>query len=265
MTTVERVIDPETGVIVDLLQPAEAMELTSRIKGHVAKAWVLLSEAHERKAHLAMGYGTWAEYVETEFEMSRSYSYRLLDLASVIRELESGLIAASWSITDGVVSPMGDINERQGRALSPLKGQPDEMAAAYIEATVVAEDEGRPVTSADIKEAVDTRTPAIKAMHERKAREQAERDQAAAGPTVADVIDKVTEAFEDNHPNLALRSDFGKAMGKVHAHIAKFDLRAVANAFAHGDELDQERPADFAADLRRWAEGLDPKRTLRSV
>jgi hypothetical protein len=52
-------------------------------------AWRLLEIAKREGDHLTLGYATWAEYVNIELHMSRSNSYRLLDQAYVIRELEA--------------------------------------------------------------------------------------------------------------------------------------------------------------------------------
>lgn len=83
-----------------------AQELTSRIKSAANDLWQLLTEAHEKKAYKALGYSTWAEYVKSEFDMSRGHSYRLLNQGAVIKEL-------------GKMSPMGDISERDARKIKP--------------------------------------------------------------------------------------------------------------------------------------------------
>lgn len=103
-------IDTVTGEIVTSdLTSGEARALTNRIKAAVEEAWALLLEAHERRAWTALGYHRWEDYVRGEFNMSRSYSYRLLDQAAVVRAIEA-------------VSPMGDIelDERAARDLKPI-------------------------------------------------------------------------------------------------------------------------------------------------
>lgn len=93
-----------------VLTKVEAMEVTAKIQAYAGVAWILLYEAHRRQAHKALGYATWAEYVETEFDMSRGYSYRLISQARVVIEISE---AAG-------VSPMGDITERQARDIEPI-------------------------------------------------------------------------------------------------------------------------------------------------
>ena len=93
------------------LSEAEARDLTDRIRSTAEDLWSLLLEAHDRQAWKALGYGTWAEYVQTEFSMSRVHAHRLMDQGRVIREIE----AAS-----GVALPMGNtLSEREARDLKP--------------------------------------------------------------------------------------------------------------------------------------------------
>lgn len=63
------------------LSAEDARELTDRIRRMVGLLWELVTEAHERKAHKALGYATWKDYVAAEFQMSESRSYQLLDQA----------------------------------------------------------------------------------------------------------------------------------------------------------------------------------------
>lgn len=82
-------VNTETGEIVVPLTRDEAQALTAKIKGYVSQAWLMLVEAHDRHAHIALGYSTWADYVQAEFEIGRSRSYQILDQARVIRELDA--------------------------------------------------------------------------------------------------------------------------------------------------------------------------------
>lgn len=66
----------------------EAQTLTSAIRTSAIATYVLLSAAHEGRAYKAMGYSTWRDYVKTEFDMSVQNSYRLLNVATVISEIE---------------------------------------------------------------------------------------------------------------------------------------------------------------------------------
>jgi hypothetical protein len=69
------------------LTSAEARELTEAIRENVVTTSELLLEAHDRQAWRVLGYRSWSEYLATEFDVSRSHSYRLLDQARVMGEL----------------------------------------------------------------------------------------------------------------------------------------------------------------------------------
>jgi hypothetical protein len=104
------------------LMPNEAKELTRRIHRCLERAYVLLYEAHQRKAWQALGYETFAEYVRGEFAMSRSRAYQLLDQARVVREISA---AAS---TDA------DIPEPAARELKPILPEVVEQVRARVAA-----------------------------------------------------------------------------------------------------------------------------------
>jgi hypothetical protein len=91
------------------LDAAQARVLTERIKSAVAHISRLLLEAHDGRAWLALGYETWAAYVEAEFKFSKQRSFQLIDHARFIRALEAA--------TGG--STMVDLPERISRGLKP--------------------------------------------------------------------------------------------------------------------------------------------------
>lgn len=71
------------------LNEADARELTERIRAATRYVCLLLFEAHRRRAWHALGYPTWEKYVLSEFGLSRTRSYELLDQARVIRALQA--------------------------------------------------------------------------------------------------------------------------------------------------------------------------------
>jgi chromosome segregation ATPase len=94
-----------------LLDKADATALTQRIRTAVDGLWTLLLEAHDHKAWKALGYATWAAYVQAEFDMSRRHSYRLLDQGRIIRAIED--------VTGENVTHGSQITERDARDLKP--------------------------------------------------------------------------------------------------------------------------------------------------
>lgn len=72
------------------LDKAEAEKLTAEIKAWAGTLWVKLRQAHDGQAWRSLGYPSWSEYVRVEFDMSRSYAYRLVSHATAVAELEAG-------------------------------------------------------------------------------------------------------------------------------------------------------------------------------
>lgn len=110
--------------------PEEARALTDQIKGATEALWSMLAEAHDRQAWRALGYGSFRDYVDAEFNISRGHAYRMLDQARVI--------AALAEVAQ--VSPSGDtgITEAAARDLKPHLTVVKELV---VEATDGIEDE----------------------------------------------------------------------------------------------------------------------------
>lgn len=70
------------------LDAMAAGALTERIRGARHHVCLLLLDAHAGRAAAALGYRTWAHYVEREFGLSRRRSYELLDQGRVIRAVQ---------------------------------------------------------------------------------------------------------------------------------------------------------------------------------
>lgn len=75
------------------LSNAQAKQLTHSIRDAAEVIWILIARAHAGKAWKVMGYESWEDYVKSEFNMSRSRSYQLLDQAKVITAIEEALPA----------------------------------------------------------------------------------------------------------------------------------------------------------------------------
>lgn len=81
------VIDPTSAKRRPILNQEEARMLTTEIQRTSVRLWLLVTEAHDRSAHFALGYDSWDDYVRAEFKMSPSRSYQLVDTGHVMREL----------------------------------------------------------------------------------------------------------------------------------------------------------------------------------
>lgn len=103
--TVER-IDAVTGEVVELTE-AEARRLTERIRSaldRVSTAWADLAEriteAYQRRADLALGYGSWAEYAEAELTPAEG-------LAANVRRQLVGMLSAQGMSTRAIAPTVG--------------------------------------------------------------------------------------------------------------------------------------------------------------
>lgn len=66
----------------------EAKNITEAIRSSATATYILLSQAHAHKAHKALGYETWADYVTAEFDITTQRSYQLLDLSRAVAMIE---------------------------------------------------------------------------------------------------------------------------------------------------------------------------------
>jgi hypothetical protein len=89
------------------LSEAEARQLTDRARDQAAALWRTLLRLYEGDAHLALGYGSWAEYFRAEFGRGKAHAYRLLRAARTEAEVSLHVDTAGMT-------------EAQARVLAPL-------------------------------------------------------------------------------------------------------------------------------------------------
>ena len=104
---------------VKTLTKDEAEELTHQIRETTEALWHLLWRAKEGKAWKALSYGTWADYVRTEFDFGRNYANKIIHQGVVIHELAAAA---------GVGTTVPAISEHQARQISP-----DALSKAQVE------------------------------------------------------------------------------------------------------------------------------------
>lgn len=78
------IIDPKQEII---MSRDEAEGLTKSIQSTASALYILLKKAHDEKAYISLGYKTWSEYIDGEFDFSRTRSYQLINQANVIEEI----------------------------------------------------------------------------------------------------------------------------------------------------------------------------------
>lgn len=75
----------------DQFSKVKAQEITESIKSASVALHSLMTEAYRYKAHKALGYDTWEEYVKTEFDISRSRSYQLIHYTETLEMIQEAV------------------------------------------------------------------------------------------------------------------------------------------------------------------------------
>lgn len=78
-------IETDPGEI--LMTEKDARQLTESIKSTTQALCIMLKKAHDEKVWKVIGYNSWTEYIENEFDFTRVRSYQLLAQAKVIEEI----------------------------------------------------------------------------------------------------------------------------------------------------------------------------------
>jgi hypothetical protein len=110
----------------------EAFDLTNRIRNNTHELAILIRQAREGKAWLALGYDTFDDWTNQEFGWHRSRAYQLLNIATLDEDLrQSVALPETWSLSD-----------RQTRAIIHI-GVTQFISTLAAEATPSAEDNAR--------------------------------------------------------------------------------------------------------------------------
>jgi hypothetical protein len=114
-----------------------ARRLTERIRAGAQEVCILLLQAHNGRAWSALGYHSWKQYVRSEFGLSRSRAYELLDHAHVIRAVQnavgmSGLPNISANTAVKIKPHLLEIIEAVKRRIAAVPE--DQLAEAVTEA-----------------------------------------------------------------------------------------------------------------------------------
>lgn len=87
LPTTNSKIKLENNEVIVPMSKDEAYQLTNDIKSTTTALYVLLKRAHDTKAWSSLGYSSWTEYIENEFDFSRARSYQLINQAQVLEEI----------------------------------------------------------------------------------------------------------------------------------------------------------------------------------
>lgn len=129
------VVDPEGHKD---LSVEEAQELTEHIRSAADMLYVLVARAHAGKAHIALGYGNFADYVRDEFDISRSRAYQFLNQASVIAAVEASTpLGTKIKITEAAARDIKNLIEELAPELKErTEGMSPDEAGDVVEELV---------------------------------------------------------------------------------------------------------------------------------
>ena len=143
---VEIVDETDKLEVLEVLDKDAAKQLTKDIQSTTTALYVLLKKAHDTKAWLSLGYKTWTEYIEKEFDFSRARSYQLINQANVIEE-----------INDASGVPLY-ITEREARSIKKRLPEITEKLKDMKKDEDLSEDEVREVIEEQSIEDIDNST-----------------------------------------------------------------------------------------------------------
>lgn len=138
---------------VELIMSREkALELTSDIQSTTSALYVLLKQAHDDKAWVALGYKSWASYVEGEFDFSRARSYQLINQANVIAEINEASGVPLY-ITErearAIKKRLPEITEKLEKGVKDADLEQEEAEAKAREILDGIHDEDKDIDNAD--------------------------------------------------------------------------------------------------------------------
>lgn len=177
-------VDPVDYGVVDTFAPAadldltvappltfdEAKTLTEHIRATTDVLYVLIQRAHAGRAWEALGYNSFEAYVNTEFSISRSRAYQLLNQAKVVEEIvaaapEGTRIAISEAAARDLKSLVSEITPEIAEATKDLS--PEDAGLAIED--MIREYRDRKNSDADVSEGGES-------YDEELAADQADRD-----------------------------------------------------------------------------------------
>lgn len=260
------------------LSADEARSLTEQIKAATEQLYSLLLRAHEGQAWAALGYDSWRDYAMTEFGMSQSQAYRLLDHGRVIREIEQPAHVPSDEQVTVEVSPMGEKDplpsERQARELAPLLDEPEKLRETWDRA--IRESGGKP-TAAAVKQAREHVAPRLVPPVRPVPSPPPKPPQPAAHP-IPDIEIVDAEIVEGDarrdaeldamlaETDVRFRANFTNAMAKAD-DVWQFSVPRMSEVYAAPG--DRQALLGWIGEMRDWCdrvtETLTKTVTLRSV
>lgn len=160
-----------------------ARELTDQIKATATATYVLVHRAHEFKCWVSLGYNTWEDYVVTEFDMSKSRSYQLINQAKVVQAIQDVVPdGTNIMLTEAQAR---DVEKALPKITDKIKNQTKDQTPSEAAKTV--------------KDIVEDERNAIK--EEKESKKRTEND--GVSLLDGDELDKETKKHERKTPGVA--------------------------------------------------------------
>lgn len=138
--------------VIEPMSQAEARQCVDDIKNGIVNVGRRLLDLYERNGWEALGYSSWRECAQVEFNFKQAYVYKLLAAAEIERNLAE---------TDFYTNGIKPESERQIRPLAPL---PPDLQREAWRAAVDTAPNGK-VTAAHVQAVVDAMTQPKAARH----------------------------------------------------------------------------------------------------
>jgi hypothetical protein len=128
-----------------VLTVEEARRLTDAIRSTGEVLYTLLERAHAGRAWAALGYPRFEDYVRTEFNMSRSRAYQILDQAKVVRALEAAVphTATVPAITEAAARDLKGVLDQVIREIEEQLAEAEAEDTERIVAEILADQRSR--------------------------------------------------------------------------------------------------------------------------
>jgi len=128
-----------------VLNEKSARALTQRIRDSAEVLWSLLLKAHDGKAWKALGYGSWAAYVEGEFDMTKQRANQLIRHARFAGQLTevTGVETTVSTLPEGATRTLTE--DQRDEVVERVRSEriPPEQVEVIVRETVAKAQEDR--------------------------------------------------------------------------------------------------------------------------
>lgn len=213
--------------VVPEVAPADVVEaraITDKVRAamreHLRSGAALartVRRAHRARVWIALGHCSWEEYARCEFGVSRSTAYRLLDMATVLGDLDAAAIELG-------MSPIGDILELSRQQAREIKGRLPDVRSALTAALA-----GRDVSALDAAGTAQLVSAAVDRVRRASTQRQTPAELAADDPSIGHTADTgVQRPSAQDFSELVLRemvgvqTGIGRARALIENHSSEY-------------------------------------------